>query len=322
MKYMARRLAHSVILLFAVSVLSFLFADLAPGDYYSALRTADARISPEAIAAMRTSAGLDKPLPARYGAWLVSAMHGEFGWSLAYNGPVGPMLWPRVRATLLLSGVAMVLSWAIAIPLGVWNAAARGTWLERGARLVVTFMLAVPDLLLAILFLVLAVESGWFPVGGEVSRGFGFMTVAEKARDMAWHMALPVGVLVLSAVPVLVRHIRAGMVQEMESPSALNARALGIPRRRRLFRHVLPAAANPLVALFGFSLGTLLSAGLLVEVVMGWPGLGPFFLEAVLARDLGIVLAVVMLSTTFLVAGNFLADVLLYRLDPRIRSEV
>ena len=85
---------------------------------------------------------------------------------------------------------------------------------------------------------------------------------------------------------------------------------------------MLPAAANPLVALFGFSVGTLLSAGLLVEVVMGWPGLGPFFLEAVLARDFGIVLAVVMLSTTFLVAGNFLADVLLYRLDPRIRSEV
>jgi peptide/nickel transport system permease protein len=110
------------------------------------------------------------------------------------------------------------------------------------------------------------------------------------------------------------------MLEVLESPFALHARALGIPPRRRLFRHLLPAAVNPLVSLFGLSLGTLLSASLLIEVVMGWPGLGPLFLDAIMARDLAIVLATVLLSAAFLITGNLAADLLLYRLDPRIRA--
>jgi peptide/nickel transport system permease protein len=106
----------------------------------------------------------------------------------------------------------------------------------------------------------------------------------------------------------------------MDSPFALAARAHGIPHRRRLFRHILPAAINPLVSLFGFSLGTLLSASLLVEVLVGWPGLGPLFLEAIMARDFALVLGVVMTSTALLIAGNLIADLVLYRTDPRIRA--
>jgi peptide/nickel transport system permease protein len=319
MKYCARRLLHGASLLLAVSLLSFLFADLVPGDFYSVLRT-DPRVSAGTVAGMRARAGLNRSFPIRYGEWLVSTVTGDFGYSLAYNSPVAPLLWPRVGATLLLTGLATVLAWSIAIPLGVWNAAVHGTWRDRAARLLTSLLLAVPELLLALLFLILAIRSGWFPVGGAVSRGFSSMTLGEQICDVLWHMALPVTVLVLGMLPVLVRHIRAAMIEQMESPFALNARALGIPRRRLLFHHILPAAANPLIGLFGFSLGTLLSAGLLVEVVMGWPGVGPFFLEAILARDFGVVLAVVMVSTTLLLLGNLLADLLLYRFDPRIRK--
>ena len=319
MKYLARRLLHSLALLFAVSLLSFLLADLVPGDFYTAMRT-DPRVSSQAVDAMRAHAGLNRTVTARYADWLVSFLKGDFGYSLAYNGPVAPLLWSRAAATLILAAIATLLSWLIAVPLGVWNATARGTWRDRAARFLVSILLAVPDLLLAIGFLIFAVLSGWFPVGGAVSRGFSSMTIWEQARDLAWHAALPVTVLVLGMIPVLLRHVRAAMVETLDAPFVRNAVALGIPRRRVLFRHVLPAAANPLIALFGFSFGTLLSAGLLVEVVMAWPGIGPFFLEAVLARDFAIVLAVVMLSTAFLLAGNLFADLLLYRLDPRIRS--
>ncbi len=319
MRYFARRLLHSVAILLAVSLLSFLFADLAPGDFYSVLRS-DPRVSAGTVAGLRTQAGMSRPLAVRYGEWLVSSLKGDFGYSLAYNGPVAELLWPRVRASLLLAAVALSLTWTLAIPLGVWNAAARGTWADRLLRILLSILLTVPDLLLAIVFLALAVESGWFPVGGLVSRGFSAMTPWQQFRDLAWHFTLPVTVLVLGMLPVLVRHIRAAMIEEMDAPFARNARALGIPRRRLLFRHILPAAANPLISLFGFSLGTLLSAGLLVEVVMGWPGVGPFFLEAIQARDFAIVLAVVVLSTCFLLLGNLVADLLLYRLDPRIRS--
>jgi peptide/nickel transport system permease protein len=314
MRYIGRRLLHGLLLLVGVSLLSFLFADLAPGDYFSTLRT-DPRVSAETVAAVRAHFGLDRPLPARYAAWVASVLRGDFGYSLAYNSPVGPLLWVRVRATLLLTGTATFLAWLIALPLGIWNATARGTWCDSVSKVVLSFLLAIPDLLLAIVFLMLAVETGYFPTGGMASPG------PERVLDVAWHLALPVAVLVLGMLPILVRHVRASMAEAIDSPFALSARAQGIPRQRLLFRHLLPAAANPLISLFGFSLGTLLSASLLIEVVMGWPGLGPLFLEAIMARDFAVVLAVVMLSASFLVAGNLLADILLYRMDPRIRMK-
>jgi peptide/nickel transport system permease protein len=314
MRYIGRRLLHGLLLLVGVSVLSFVFAELAPGDYFSELR-ADPRISAEAVAALRAQYGLDRPLPVRYAAWVASVLRGDFGYSLAYNSPVGPLLWGRVRATLLLTGTATFLAWLIALPLGIWNATARGTWGDSVSKVVLSFLLAIPELLWAIVFLMLAVETGWFPAGGMVSPG------PERVEDVAWHLVLPVAVLVLGMLPTLVRHVRASMAEAIDSPFALSARAQGIPRQRLLFRHLLPAAANPLISLFGFSLGTLLSASLLVEVVMGWPGLGPLFLEAIMARDFALVLAVVMLSASFLVVGNLLADILLYRMDPRIRMK-
>jgi peptide/nickel transport system permease protein len=314
MRYIGRRLLHGLLLLVGVSLLSFVFAELAPGDYFSELRT-DPRVSAETVAALRAQSGLDRPLPVRYAAWVASVLRGDFGYSLAYNSPVGPLLWGRVRATLLLTGTATLLAWLIAVPLGIWNATARGTWGDSVSKVVLSFLLAIPDLLLAIVFLMLAVETGYFPAGGMVSSG------PERVKDVAWHLVLPVAVLVLGMLPTLVRHVRASMAEAIDSPFALSARAQGIPRQRLLFRHLLPAAANPLISLFGFSLGTLLSASLLVEVVMGWPGLGPLFLEAIVARDFALVLAVVMLSASFLVVGNLLADILLYRMDPRIRMK-
>jgi peptide/nickel transport system permease protein len=220
-----------------------------------------------------------------------------------------------------LTGTATLLAWLIALPLGIWNATARGTWGDGVSKVVLSFLLAIPDLLLAIVFLMLAVETGYFPAGGMVSPGWASLSGPERLRDVVWHLALPVAVLVLGMLPTLVRHVRASMAEAIDSPFALSARAQGIPRQRLLFRHLLPAAANPLISLFGFSLGTLLSASLLIEVVMGWPGLGPLFLEAIMARDFALALAVVMLSASFLVVGNLLADILLYRVDPRIRMK-
>jgi peptide/nickel transport system permease protein len=318
MKYAAQRLLHAVFLLLGVSILSFVFADLAPGDFFSELRL-DPRVSADTVAGLRAQYGLDRPLPERYGAWLGSVAKGNFGYSLAYHAPVGPLLRQRMRGTLLLTATATWVAWMLAVPLGIWNATQRGTWRDGFFKFVFSLLLSIPDLLLAIVFLVLAVQSGWFPAGGMQSLDLSSLSSAGRLRDIAWHMALPVAVLVIGMLPILVRHVRASMVEAMDSPFALSARAHGIPRLRLLFRHLLPAALNPLISLFGFSLGTLLSASLLIEVIMGWPGLGPLFLDAIMARDFALVLAVVMMSTIFLVAGNLVADLLLYRMDPRIR---
>jgi len=313
MKYTSRRLLHGLALLLAVSFFSFVLAQIAPGDYYTQFR-GNPQISAEANAAPRARSGIDRPIALRYAGWVGGLLHGDFGYSLAYHGPVAPLLRQRTGNTLLLTGTATLLAWLLAVPIGVWSAAQRGTWFDGVTSVGVAILLAIPDLILAIALLVLAVRTGWFPTGGKTSPAH------SDWRDIAWHMVLPVAVLIAGLAPVLVRHARAAMLEVMDSGFALSARAQGIPRPRLLLHHLLPAAMNPLITLFGLSLGTLLSASLLVEVVMGWPGLGPLFLEAVMARDFAIVLAVVMVSAAFLVLGNLAADLLLYRIDPRIRS--
>jgi peptide/nickel transport system permease protein len=233
---------------------------------------------------------------------------------------VASLLWTRARNTLLLTGTATLLVWTLALPLGVWSAKRLDRPSDVALSWATAVLLIVPDLALALGLLALAVRSGWLPSGGMVSVGFDGFSALSKIRDVASHMLLPVIVLVASALPVLLRHVRAAVAEALEAPFLRAAEGHGISQRRLLYRYALPAAAHPLIALFGFSLGTLLSGSLLVEVVMSWPGLGPFLLEAILARDLYVVIGGVLLSTFFLVAGNFAADLLLYWADPRIRA--
>ena len=319
MRFFAGRLLHGLFLLFGVSVLSFLFVALAPGSFLDEMRMSP-QISQETVAALRAQYGLDRPLPVRYARWVRSVLRGELGFSFAYNTPAAPLLRVRARNTLVLTGSATLLAWATAIPIGVWAAARKGRVVDQLTTASATALLAVPDLLLALGLLLLAVRTGWFPTGGMVSLGFEGLGFGAKVKDAARHLTLPVVTLVVGTLPVLVKHVRAAMIEVLDSAFLRTARGHGIPRQRLLFRYALPAAANPLISLFGFSVGALLSTSLLVEVVMSWPGLGPLLLEAILARDLYLVIGAVMFSTVFLLAGNLLADVLLYANDPRIRT--
>jgi len=320
MRYVLRRALQAVFLLFGASVLTFLFSAMAPGNYFDEMRL-NPQISSATVASLRAQYQLDRPLPVRYVRWLNTLAHGEMGFSFAYNSPVAPLLWTRARNTLLLTSTATLISWAIALPLGIWAAAAGGRWPDRAISWSTTSLLTLPDLVLALGLLILAVRSGWFPTGGMVSTGFETLSPVSKLQDFVWHMTLPLAALVLTSLPLLVRHVRSAVVEVLDTPFLRGAEGHGIPRRRLLYRYALRAAANPLISLFGFSIGALLSGSLLVEVVMSWPGLGPLLLGAILARDLYVVIGGVMLSTVFLVCGNFFADLLLYWADPRIRVE-
>ncbi len=320
MRYLFRRLGHALLLLAGVSVLTFLFTALAPGTYFDEMRM-NPQIAPETIAALRAQYGLDKPLPLRYASWLSSLLHGEMGFSFAYNSPVAPLLLLRARNTLLLTITSTLLAWVVALPLGIWSAESMGRLPDRLLSWGTAMLLVIPDLALALGLLVFAVRSGWFPTGGMASVDFEALSPFNKLRDLALHMILPVSALVLSTLPLLVRHVRAALVDVLNAPFLLAAWGHGIPKRTLLYRYALPAAANPLISLFGFSIGVLLSGSLLIEVVMSWPGLGPLLLEAILARDLYVVIGGILFSTFFLVGGNLLADLLLYWADPRIRTE-
>jgi peptide/nickel transport system permease protein len=320
MRYFARRVAHATFLLLGLSIFSFALLQLAPGDFFSALEV-NPQVSALTIAALRTQYGLDKPLPVRYGSWLRAVLQGDLGTSFAYNSSVAPLLALRARNTLLLTGTATLLAWLLAIPFGIWSAARRGKWGDRVGGVVTSTLLTVPDLVLFLALLLLAVRTGWFPTGGMISAEFGDLSFWSKVKDVAYHLLLPSLGLALATLPPLVRHIRSAMIEVLDSPFIRAARAHGIPERRVLWRYALPVAANPLISLFGFSIATMLSAGLLVEVILSWPGIGPLLVEAILAKDIFVVVGTVMLSSVFLVAGNFLADMLLFAADPRIRME-
>jgi peptide/nickel transport system permease protein len=315
-----RRLAHGLVLLAAVSALSFVLVEMAPGDFFGEMRL-DPRLSEETVRLLRERHGLDRPLHERYARWLGSLLRGELGFSFAYGQPVAPLLWPRARNTLLLTATATALAWLVAVPLGVWWASRQRGPAGHALSVLTALLLAVPDLLLAFALLLLAVRTGWFPAGGMVSLGHEAMPLLARALDVLRHLALPAAALVLGVLPVLLRHVRGAVAAALGEPFVRAARAHGIGERRILFRHVLPAAANPLLSLFGLSLAGLLSLSLLVEVVMSWPGLGPLLLEAILARDFHLVVGPVLLSTLFLVCGNLAADLLLLAADPRIRAE-
>jgi peptide/nickel transport system permease protein len=320
MRYFLRRLLHAILLLVGVSFLTFLFTALAPGSYVEEMRM-NPQISADSLAALKARYNLDKPLPVRYALWLKSAARGDLGFSFAYDAPVAPLLLVRARNTLILALTSTILAWLIALPLGIWSADRLGKLPDRFMSWTTGGLLVIPDIALALGFLALAVRSGWLPSGGMESVGAESFGTLHRAIDLARHLALPVAVLVISAEPLLVRHVRAAIQEALGSGYVRSAVAFGIPRRRILWRYALPAAANPLISLLGFSIGTLLSGSLLVEVVTSWPGLGPLLLQAILSRDLYVVTGGVLFSTLFLVAGNFIADLLLYWADPRIRRE-
>jgi peptide/nickel transport system permease protein len=318
--YIGRRLVRAVLLLIGVSALCFLFTEMAPGSFFDEMRL-NPQISPETIAALRSHYGLDQPLLVRYGRWMRSALHADLGYSIAYNVPVAPLLWSRAKNTLLLTTTALLLTWLISVPLGVWAANQRGGLLDKAVTLGSSFLVSVPEIVLAVGLLAVAVRWRILRVGGMMSADFDDLSTWAKLQDVLFHLALPAFILVLSETAVIVRHVRASVLEVLDAPYVQAARGFGTRPARLLFRHVLPVAANPAISLLGFSLAGLLSGSLIVEVVCGWPGLGPLILEATLSRDLYLVIGGIMFSALFMIGGNLIADVMLLALDPRIRRE-
>jgi peptide/nickel transport system permease protein len=317
-KYVERRAIHGLLLLLGVSVLCFVFGALAPGNFFDEMKL-NPQISPATVAALRSQYGIDQPLPLRYVRWVKSVARGEWGYSFAYNCPVKDLLLVRARNTLLLTSLATLFAWLIAVPLGVWTANRRGRWDDRLGMAGTSLLLSVPELVIALGLLYGVVRTHALPVGGMVSVGFDSLGSKAKLVDLISHLVIPVTTLVLASLPLLVRHIRASMIEVLQASFVQATRAHGVKGTRLLFRYALPAAANPLSSLFGLSVGGLLSGSLLVEVIMGWPGLGPLLLEAAMARDIYVVVGAVMASTFFMIVGSILADVLLMVVDPRIR---
>ncbi len=300
MRFVAVRVLQAVAMVTIVAVAAFLMLEAAPGDFLTDLKS-NPSIPAATVERLQHEFALNQPPAYRLLHWLRSLLLGDFGLSLTWNRPVAELLWPRVRNTALLSFTGLLGAWLLGVPLAAWAAARSGSWGSRAGALVVSVLVAIPDLLLALFMLVAAVNTKWIAVSGSLP-GAGLT-------------------LALISFPAIYRHTFASVRQVMGEPFVESARAHGLSPLRVWVGHILPAAANPLISLFGLSVSSLLSASLIVEVVLGWPGLGPLLLESVAARDHHVVLAGVVLSACLLAGSNLAVGLLLAVADPRIRKD-
>ena len=316
--FTVKRLFHLIPILLGVSLLTFLLMSLTPGDYFTAL-SQNPQISPEKLAELRAQQHLDRPWYVQYYFWLVHAVQGNFGYSIAYKIPASQLIFGRLWNTFVLSFCATVLAWCVAVPLGIWAAVKKDTLVDRFCALIAFVGLSIPEVLLALLALMFAYASGWFPVGGSQSPLYDIMSTGEKLWDRIQHLILPTLVLAASELAGIMRQMRSNLLDTLRAEFVTTARAKGLPEGSVIYKHALRNAINPLLTIFGYSLAGLLSGAFIVENIMAWPGLGRLTMEALFAKDYQLVVDSVVMAAGLLVAGNFVADLLLAWSDPRIR---
>ena len=317
LRFIARRLLQMVPLLVGITFLSFVVVDLAPGDFFSTLRL-NPSISPDLIRQMEVEFGYGQPLLVRYGRWAWRALHLDLGMSIAYRVAVVDLIASRALNTMILAVASMVFTWALAIPIGTIVALRRGSVTDRTLSFLSFLGMSVPSFFLAFLLMYLALETGWFPVGGTTSVDYPLLDPLDKVADRAAHLVLPVIVLGTSGMASLMRLMRSNVLEIQHADYVRTARAKGLPEWRVVGKHILRNALNPFVTLAGYELGTLLGGAALVEAVMNLQGLGTLMLDAVRSLDIYLVMGSVLMSAVLLLLGNLVADVALTIVDPRI----
>lgn len=318
--YILRRLLQTIPLLLGISALTFLLLHLAPGDFLSTMAENPA-ISQEKLDAMRRSFGLDRPVWVQYGLYLRNLLSGDFGQSFSRHQPVFLVIREGLLNTLLLATAAAVITWGLAIPLGVIAAVRQHSWVDRGLSFLAFVWLSIPEVLSGVLLLMLAARTGWFPVGGMRSIDWNDLGGVGKALDIARHLVLPALVVGLIPLAGRMRQMRGNLLDVLRLDYVTTARAKGLDENAVVYKHALRNAINPLITIFGFTLGSLVSGSFVAEVIFSWPGLGRITLEAIQAHDQYLVMGSVLMASAVLILGNLAADLMLAAADPRISYE-
>jgi len=318
LRFILRRLLQIIPLLLGITLISFLIMKAAPGDYLTQM-SANPAISQETIARLRHDFGLDKPPMVQYFLWLRNAVHGNFGYSFAYKQPVFSLIGQYAFNTLLLGITSLLFSWAIAIPMGIYAATHKNGLMDRLLSLIAFTGISLPGFFVALLALVLAQKTGWFPIGGRESINHDSLTTAGKFWDVVHHLILPTLVLGTRELATIMRQMRGNLLDVLHENYVLAARARGLKERVVIMRHAVRNAINPLITLLGYDLSGLLAGAALVEIVMNWPGLGRLLLTAVQTQDLYVAMGSFVMGAVLLILGNLIADLLLALTDPRIK---
>src|SRR5262245_60312830 len=324
--YLVRRLILALLTIWAISVLSFVIIQLPPGDYITSyiaqMSASGGFVSEQEAEALRREYGLDQPVWIQYLRWMKQVMQGRFGMALEWKRPVSEVIGDRLWLTMVVSVAAIILTWALALPIGIYSAVRQYSPGDYVATFVGFLGLAVPSFMLALVLMYFGFTLFGANIGGLFSDEFVEAPWSlAKVWDVIKHLPLPALILGLAGTAQLIRIMRASLLDELRRPYVVTARARGLPEHRVILKYPVRVALNPFASTVGYLLPYVVSGSIIVSLVLSLPTVGPLLLKALVAQDMFLAGTIVLLLGVMTVIGTFLSDLLLMWIDPRIRLE-
>ncbi|MSO91514.1 MAG: ABC transporter permease [Acetobacteraceae bacterium] len=322
--YIGRRLVLAVFTCLAISVLTFIIIRLPPGDFVDAyianLASTGSTVTAEQAESMRREYGLDRPVFIQYALWLGRILEGDFGVSMMWRRPVTEVIGDRLWLTMIVSFAALFLTWALALPIGIYSAVRQYSVGDYLFTMLGFIGLAVPSFLLALILMYLGFRYLGLSVGGLFSAEYAQAPWSlAKVWDLMKHLPLPACVLALAGTAHQIRIMRANLLDELRKPYVITARAKGIPERRVILKYPVRAALNPFASSIAYIFPYLVSGSIIVSLVLGLPTVGPLLLQALVAQDMFLAGTIVLLLGVMTVIGTLISDLLLMWIEPRLR---
>ncbi len=324
LQFISKRLLAMLLTMFAVSFVAFAIIQLPPGDYLTSymasLAATGEQVDPRVIENLRAQYGLGEPYLVQYWKWISGVVVGNFGQSFEWKRPVWELIWGRIGNSLLLEGLAVVVMWLVALPIGIYAAVRKYSLGDYLATVGGFIGLAIPNFFFALILMYLSFI--WFgkTMGGLFSPGFEDAHWSlPRIWDFLSHAWAPILVLATAGTAELIRILRANLLDELQKPYVTTARAKGLPEWKVILKYPVRLALNPLVSTIGWLLPALVSGSVIVSVVMNLPTAGPMLLRSLTTQDMYLAGAIILLLSILTVIGTMISDVLLALIDPRIR---
>jgi peptide/nickel transport system permease protein len=326
LSYLLRRVVMAVFTVVAISMLSFAIIQLPPGDfvdtYIAQLEASGSLIRQEEADALRQQYGLDQPIYVKYLKWMTQISHGNFGWSMDWRRPVTDVIGDRLALTMVVSIGALLLTWGLALPIGVYSAVRQYSLGDYVATFIGLIGLAVPGFLIALLVLYFGFTMFNANIGGLFSPEMAEAPWSwAKFSDLLSHLPTPALILGLAGTAHAVRIMRANLLDELRKPYVVTARAKGLPEWKVILKYPVRVALNPFASTVGYTLPYIVSGSIIVSLVLGLPTVGPVLLKSLVAQDMFLAGTIVLMLGVMTVIGTFISDLVLLWVDPRIRLE-
>ena len=324
LSYILRRLLYMVVMLIMGSGLAFLVITLPPGDYMTSyiqqLKNQGADVSLEQEAALRRQYGLDYPMPVQYIKWVTQLLQGNMGRSFQWGMQVSDVLGPRMAATILVSVATMIITYAIAIPIGVYSAVRQYSIFDYAFTVFGFIGVSVPEFMLSLVLMVFAYRNFNVSIGGLYSDQFLDAPWSfAKLVDLGRHLPVPLIVISLSGTAWLMRVMRAMLLDELPKPYVHTARAKGLKETRLLVKYPIRVALNPIASTIGYALPALFSGQTIISIVLDLPTVGAVLFRSLMTEDMFLASSAIFISTALTLVGTLISDILIAVLDPRIR---